>query len=321
MFDLNNLKKDEFRGEMGKLPVCQFLLTKGPKKTTGVEGDLPALFLKDTKLAGWLNSEYGTPYKHVYKSGDTEEGLIFEDFRCNVLHKSPRIIEVTINGEIAGIGKRGQVLGIFDQPGGYELREKYSKEYTTLRTLYLLYFLDDQNDFLHKMPYSLSVHGGAAYHFGSKLDEFYCCLESAYSSSKYGGSGEYYTLSHEARSLGIFNAYLSKQKVGEGNTTGDVAGVSSFKEPTPETIDAFFNSAHAGQIFATRKSMSGFADKYLKQFEQFHSNPNNLVLGGVDQETGEIYPPVKPMLVSSFSGTQPAFPDKTGEDDFDYPPY
>jgi hypothetical protein len=320
-FDLNNLKKDEYRGEMGKLPVCQFLISKGPKKQTGIEGDLPILFLKDTKLAGWLNPEYGAPYKHVYKGGDTEEGIIFEDFRCNVINKSPRLIEVTLKGEQAGVGKRGQVLGIFDQPGGYELRDRFPRECTTLRTLYLLYFLDDQNNFLHKMPYSLSVHGGAAYYFGSKLDEFYSCLESAYSSSKYSG-GEFYSLSPEARSLGVFNAYLSKQKVGEGDTTGDVAGVNSFREPTPETIDEFFNSQSADQIFATRKSMSGFADKYLKQFAEHHPNPSGLLLSGdTDMETGEIYPPIKPAL--SFAGAKPYKTQEQAVSDFedDYPPY
>jgi hypothetical protein len=327
VFDLNNLKKDEYRGEMGKLPVCQFLISKGPKKQTGIEGDLPILFLKDTKLAGWLNPEYGVPYKHVYKGGDTEEGIIFEDFRCNVINKSPRLIEVTLKGEEAGIGKRGQVLGVFDQPGGYDLRSNFPKEYTTLRTLYLLYFLDQQNNFLHKMPYSLSVHGGAAYHFGSSLDNFYSLLESAYSNSNYG-NGQYLTLSPEARSLGVFHAYLTKQQVGEGNTIADVASVGDFKRPTPETIDEFFNSKFADQIFATRKSMSGFADKYLKQFEQFHPNPGNLALGDVDQETGEIYPPVKPLLTGDVENLYAKVKQsnlkalqRDVEDDFDYPPY
>jgi hypothetical protein len=325
MFDLNSLKDDKFRGEMGKLPVCQFLISKGPKKSTGIEGDLPIIFLKDTKLAGWIGgSQYGTPYTHTYKGGDSEQGIAFESFRCNIIAKSPRLIEVTQKGEDVKVGKRGQILGIFDRPGGYDLRNQYPKELTTLRTLYLMYFLDANGEFLHKVPYSLSVHGGAAYYFGSMLDQFYSYLESAYSDSKYG-NGKFYTLSPEARSLGIFEPVLAKQKVGEGSNVAEVASVGSFVEPNGESIDAFFNSKNADRIFATQESMSGFADKYLKQFAEYHPNPAGLVLSEVDQETGEIYPPIKPALTfanaKSYKPQEQADYDYNTNDELDYPPY
>ena len=46
---LDFLTKDEFRGNVGKLPVCQLLNDKAR----------PGLFikLKDAKLAGWTSSE------------------------------------------------------------------------------------------------------------------------------------------------------------------------------------------------------------------------------------------------------------------------
>jgi hypothetical protein len=326
MFDLNNLKDDKFRGEMGKLPVCQFLISKGPQKTTGIEGDLPILFLKNPAQAGWKRDKgVGVAYKHTFGNDETEEGIALESFNVNIINVSPILIELTDKGEKQGLGKRGQIVGNYSARGGYELRASFPELTTTLRTLYLLYLLDKENNLLHEMPYSLSIHGGASVFLGESITEFKTALTKAYADSTYSPDNKLYSFSDEAMSIAVFNVLsLGKKKSGK-TIMSDVVAVQEFAVPTGETIDSFFNSKNADTVFATRKSMSGFADKYLKQFAEFHPNPSGLMLSGVDQETGEIYPPVKPQL--SFANAKPYKPQEQADHDYpvdgelDYPPY
>ena len=89
---LDFLTKDEFRGNVGKLPVCQLLNDKAR----------PGLFikLKDAKLAGWTSSEKDgvEEYTHIYNDESSEAGYFLSNPKIHILGVSPRFVEVTKNG-------------------------------------------------------------------------------------------------------------------------------------------------------------------------------------------------------------------------------
>lgn len=273
MFDLNRLNDDEFKGSLDRLPTAQLLLSNGNKKTTGLENQTPILFIRKSsiKLSGWKSDSYGIPYNHQFRSAskDVEEGIAFDALSMNVIAKSPRFIELTQKGSDAGVGSRGQIIGNFDTPEGQSIRSSMPKDYTSLRTIYMIVLLDEEQNFLHRMPIALSVKGGAAYHFGTALEDFYSSLSAAYSGSKYAKDG-ITILNEKAKALGVFNCELSIATVGDETASADVPSVGSWSEPTPDKIEVFFNSRNADAIFSLLNSIAGFDEKYFKQFEEFH---------------------------------------------------
>lgn len=289
--NLADLRNDKYRGSAPKLPMCQMLLTKGKTKDTGFEALTPILFVKadSLKLASWVNDGSGKPYTHTYNDGKKETGLAFAAPRINFLLSSPRLIEVTKKGDEAGIGMKGEIIGNFDSPNGSSLRAKYPKEYTTLRTLYMLYLLAEDNNLLHKVPLTLSIHGGGAAFLGKSLDMFYRQLEVAYSESQDGD--EFYTLGQDARCLAVFEAQLESVPVGEEQTS-DIPAFVGYKEPTFENLESLFNFANADKIHSVQQSLSNFAERYLRQFEQYHpvNNMTELALVSAEPEVQQTLP-------------------------------
>lgn len=285
--NLADLRHDKYRGTAPKLPMCQMLLTKGKTKETGFESLTPILFVKaeSLKLSGWIDNGSGKPYTHTYSDGTQDTGIAFTAPRINFLAASPRLIEVTKKGAEAGIGMKGEMIGNFESIDGSALRSQYPKEYTTLRTVYMLYLVGSDNNPLHRVPLMLSIHGGGAACLGKQLDLFYRELEIVYSDhqnaelSLNGEQEQFFTLSQEARCLAVFNAQLDVVAIGDEQTS-DIPAFTGYTEPNVENIESIFNFAHASKFHAVQKSLNNFAERYLKQFEQYHpvENMNDLVL-------------------------------------------
>lgn len=163
---------------------------------------------KDLFTAGWLgNTEVeGMVNQTIKFSGNgQEQGLLFQKPRMIIVDASPRLVEVTEAGadaynkalEARDLGQQYNPthlrLGLqhslvdvycdFDgsttnaQTGrpytGYSLHEEGRAEgLTSLRTFYLVFLLDDQNNFLHTSPLVLSLKGLAASQFGGALSQF-----------------------------------------------------------------------------------------------------------------------------------------------------
>lgn len=293
---LETFKNPEFRGNFSKLPGCLLMAKK----------DYLFVKLDDAKLAGWTRLEEmkgflsqvqtlpkgkkfelpkaydiacGEPLFHTFGDGKQEAGIAFRSPRIHVLAASPRLIEVTKKGADAGIGRKGDIIGNFETWQGKSRRESNPKEYTTLRTLYMLYLADSKGELLHKVPLILSVHGGAAAYFGEYLEKFYKLMEVAFS-DYYGDS--FYTLDEKARAAIAFEPVFEPVLVGEDQKS-EICGVVDFKEPNALNVAEFFNFKYAEKMWGTQQSLSAFAERYLKQFEEYHALAPGVQVNAVDE--------------------------------------
>ncbi len=272
------LREDRFRGNLSKLPMCQMLLSKGKLKDTGFESGTPILFVKgeSVKLSGWVDNGSGIPYTHVYDNGTADSGIAFSEPRLHFLASSPRLVEVTGKGFENGIGRKGEILGNYETAEGSFIREaKYPKEYTTLRTLHMVYLVGEKNQLLHKVPLILSIHGGGAAILGTQLDLFYRELEVVYSEHENaelianGQDEQFFTLNEAARAIAVFSPLLDSVSVGSEQKS-IIPAFANYIPPTVANLEQIFNFDNRSKIWATQNSLSNFASRYLKQFEVYH---------------------------------------------------
>lgn len=284
---LDMFTQDEFRGNIGKLPVCQLLNSEAK----------PGLFVKekDAKLASWTEviDEY-EKYTHQYRDKDKtkEVGYFFSAPKLHILGISPRLVEVTKKGEELGLGKSGSILASYENEVGQKFHhDEATKGGTTLRTFYLIQLVDTKGNFIHDLPLVLSVKGAAAATFGKAWDNFGKLAEAAYT-KLYSSAGEYLTLNEKARAALIFNPKFVSELVGEENQSF-VCVVESFEEPSSkskEELGKSFNMAKYERINGTQKSFESFADRVLKQLEEFHPTNGNLQLLGEPQMRSALPP-------------------------------
>ena len=274
---LDLLTQDEFRGNVGKLPVCQLLNDKAK----------PGLFvkLKDAKLAGWTPSEKDgvEEYTHVYNDSSSEVGYFLINPKIHILGASPRLVEVTQNGaesKTFPFDKQGTIIANYETPEGQATHHnELTKGCTTLRTHYLIQLLNAKNEFIHKLPLALSVKGAAAAEFGKAWEAFCKMSESALTQVK-SPDGAYLTLNEQARALLIFNPKFKWVLVGDVKKSA-VCAVESFAEPSSKNeaeLNKSFNLAKGNLILGTQKSFASFTDTVLKQLEEFHPIPEGVEL-------------------------------------------
>ena len=285
---LDIFTQDQFRGNIGKLPVCQLLNSEAR----------PGLFVKEAqaKLAGWNEAadEY-EKYTHQYRGGDKkkEPGFFFPSAKMHILGISPRMVEVTLKGSEKGLGKQGAILALFESELGQKIHyDEDSKGGTTLRTFYLIQLVDAKGSFLHDLPLVLSIHGVAATSFGKAFDNFGKLAEAAYS-KLYSKAGEYLTLNEQAKASLIFKPKFTSELAGE-EAQSFVCVVESFVEPSSKSqteLGKSFNIAKYERIQGTQKSFASFADRVLKQLEEFHPTNGNLQLLGEAQVMRSALPP------------------------------
>jgi hypothetical protein len=276
MLTLDLLTQDEFRGNVGKLPVCQLLNDKSK----------PGLFIKmkDAKLAGWTEKNQVEVYTHTYNDESSEAGYFFSNPKIHVLGISPRLVEVTKKGaqdKTFPFWEQGTLIANYETPEGQVVHHnKLTKGCTTLRTYYLIQLLDAENEFFHKLPLLLSVKGAAAAEFGKAYTAFCQIAEAALTQLK-SSDGTYLTLNSQARAVLIFNPKFKWVLVGDKDKS-PVCAVESFLEPSGKNeveLNKSFNLAKSKQIMGTQKSFQSFTSTALKQLEQLHPVPENIDLG------------------------------------------
>ena len=285
---LDIFTQDQFRGNIGKLPTCQLLNSEAK----------PGLFIKevDAKLAGWneVAGEYDK-YTHQYRGAKKEKhpGYFFSAPKLHILGISPRLVEVTKKGEEKGLGKPGSILASFESEVGQKYHyDEDNKGGTTLRTFFLIQLVDAKGNFIHDLPLTLSVHGVAAMSFGKGFTEFGKLAEAAYT-KLYSKAGEYLTLNEQAKASLIFNPKFACELSGEVEQS-PVCIVESFVEPSSKSqaeLGKSFNMAKYERIIGTQKSFASFADRVLKQLEEFHPINGNLQLLGESQNMRSALPP------------------------------
>ena len=285
---LDIFTQDQFRGNIGKLPTCQLLNSEAR----------PGLFVKEVeaKLAGWNETvgEY-EKYTHQYRGADKkkEAGYFFAAPKMHILGISPRLVEVTKKGTEKGLGKSGSILASYDSEVGQKYHyDENNKGGTTLRTFYLIQLIDAKGNFIHDLPLTLSVHGVGATAFGKAFTEFGKVAETAYT-KLYSKAGEFLTLNEQAKASLIFNPKFMFDLRGEVEQS-PVCVVESFIEPSSKSqaeLGKSFNMAKYERIIGTQKSFASFADRVLKQLEEFHPINGNLQLLGESQNMRSALPP------------------------------
>jgi Family of unknown function (DUF5895) len=217
------------------------------------------LFIKQSQmnLSGWI----GDPpnYTHTYSDGKTEEGYLTHEPRMLVLYESDRIVEIR-----GGLPDKGvfiddilrkhphlaallpcveddffpsyMSLGFYSSSEGERIHKALGKTFTTLRTNWIVYLLDENSEKLHSMPFRLTLKGYAAASFGVALKQFQMQLKLA--------AGEvtrksFFNKGWEFLSLGIFCPVLEASMQGE-TQKNFVTCVIGFKQVTKESLHSLF---------------------------------------------------------------------------------
>lgn len=161
---------------------------------------------KDLVSCGWYGLEHNAVETKIrFSSGESEPGFLFQKPRMVIIDGSPRLVEVTKLGEKAyneaksahdegrpydpmhlRLGVANSFADIYcnydeskidsatGQPyTGADLHNACKKlNYTSLRTFYLVYLLNDEFEMLHATPVVLSIKGLAAQNFGNAVSQF-----------------------------------------------------------------------------------------------------------------------------------------------------
>jgi|FrelakmetLWP11LW_1041352.scaffolds.fasta_scaffold00971_2 Family of unknown function (DUF5895) len=185
---LDQFTAPEFSGKLTTLPICQILNEKSPTSV--------GLFIKEKNLAliDWRGGEPN--YEHTFSSGTVEKGILFKSPRMHILAKSDRYVQLRETGEI---------IGSYETPEGrakYEQMNTDPKKPATLRSFYVIFLLDENNQGLHTVPLVLSLHGVAAARFGEAYNQFKVQMEIAYAKAMQTG---YRSLNDKFHCLAVFN--------------------------------------------------------------------------------------------------------------------
>lgn len=272
--------KPEFEGTISAYPGAQLLNDKSN----------PGFFIKDTDLAksGWYGLTHnGKEYTHTYNDGGASSGILFVQPHMAIVSQSPRFIELTMNGESAGLGKAGTIMGTFADENGV-LNQRGADYYATLegqaslRTFYLVYLFNDDSECLHKIPICLSVKGVAASSFGKAIQAF----ENAFYTYASGIDEDAAPLNQVSRSLFIwtpkFVASLEPKDAPKKSWVAIVPeanGVYEFTYAPIASSNEEFESWNK-KFTSIRKANNNFASRYMQEIHEatgFHA-----IAAGVD---------------------------------------
>lgn len=222
---------------------------------------------KSLSTAGWHGLPHNGIEKTIKfgKQNTPEEGILFHKPNMIIIDQSPRFVEVTNEGELAckaaqkakeagqpyeqsflRLEKANAFIDIYcDQTGstidenGFpyggsilydELRSiPDASRYISMRTLYLVFLLDDKYEMLHSTPVVLSLRGLAAVEFSGAVTQFgkavlgeiaasdtqYSKLSNAKASVR-GLRNFYFTVELEGGTGGANNNWITKVKELDG---------------------------------------------------------------------------------------------------------
>ncbi len=276
-FDLKQFSDEQYRAtEMVKFPIA-IMLNQKPEPLHG-------MFIKEDalKMAGWHGPS--PSHTNTFGAGNKELGLLLQAPRMLIINQSSRFVEAKKNNGKFPIHphtkeelKPGTIVGNYETPEGKDLHEKMKVEgFSTLRTFYLFYLLDENNQRLHDIPFMLSIKGAAAVSFGQAYEQFKIQLASAYAKvTKTGFSPK----NQAFCAMGVFAPTLVVTKEGQ-DAKSDVTTVGSFEEPSgasPEEFCRHFLGQLADELKELVEASRNFAKPGLESLAQYHQ-----ALPGVD---------------------------------------
>ncbi len=119
--------------------------------------------------------------------------------------KSPRMHILAKSDRYVQLRETGEIIGNYETPEGrakYEQMNADPKKPATLRSFYVIFLLDENNQGLHTVPLVLSLHGVAAARFGEAYNQFKVQMEIAYAKAMQTG---YRSLNEKFHCLAVFN--------------------------------------------------------------------------------------------------------------------
>lgn len=213
----NEFLSPEYESEVKHLPFAQVINDKH-KDNCGFFITVDNLGAADWQLAA--EQQYHTT---IWQTGEEAQGLLIQSPRLLILAQSPLMMFER---------STRQSLGVFNID-----YYRNARATTLLKTKYLVYFVDQDNQLRHQLPMQLTLKGANGASFGEHLRSFRSELEAAFALAcdrpKQRRSDKFHA-------LGVFCARTEPQLKGEGQESAWICATTSHEKPSAENFLSYF---------------------------------------------------------------------------------
>lgn len=173
----------------------------------------------DLNACGWKSVSVGLKPHTISTKNNTEvTGFGILNPRICVLRRT----------NLLRLDGSGKFLGLWLKGDGDYRDEKGNRLYICIRR-YLLLFLDENNEPLHKHPVQLTARGNFQVDFDKNLMSFRKNMERAYADAKMKALGQMSDIWH---AMCVFCPVFESRIVGTGNRTSEACMVKNYVIPT-----------------------------------------------------------------------------------------
>ena len=176
---------------------------------------------------GWINFDESQLVSHTFRSGDAEQGVLIQHPRMLVCPKTD-LYQYDLTASVAQ--KTRVIVGLYDA------NLKSDSNIKTER-LYLVFFLDHHNNFLHTSPLKYAARGVNGATFEAERRAFKGELEACHALTNLVPAKPKNDLFH---SLGVFCFTTKAELVGEKQNKSWCCRVVSHEKPTTENWRNYF---------------------------------------------------------------------------------
>lgn len=259
---LADLVSPDYAGEIKSFPVCQLLNGAKSPKDTGLFIKLPSLVKAD-----WKNIPKPEElYTQTFNSGESEQGILLQKPNILIFQQSPRFIETRAKKD-----QKSKIIGVYENPRDAEVYNSDKANYT-LRTLYLIFLLNDKGEKLHSVPLCLTVKGVAAAQFGVQLDSFRQSLEKAFAEAQ---KIPYSPKNEQFHSLGVFTPTFEPSLEG-GAEKSWVCIAKTYAPATAKDIAKFLRTDLADEVWMLRDAAKTFSARYFNDEADYFAVEGNV---------------------------------------------
>lgn len=259
---LQDLASPDYAGEIKSFPVCQLLNGAKSPKDTGLFIKLPSLVKADWKAIPKAEELY----TQTFNSGESEQGILLQKPNLLIFQQSPRFIETRAKDDL-----KAKIVGVYENPRDADVYNNDKANYT-LRTLYLIFLLNDKGEKLHRVPLCLTVKGVAAAQFGVQLEAFKASLEKAFAESQ---NTPYSPKNEQFHSLGVFTPTFEPSLEG-GDKKSWVCIAKTFAPATAKDIAKFLRVDLADEVWMLRDAAKTFSQKYFDSEADYFAVEGNV---------------------------------------------
>ena len=261
----NEFLSSRFDEQVVSFPYAQVLNEKSASDS--------GFFITTDNLAtaDWQLPQDQQFHQQTWHSGEKTMGLLIHHPRLIILAQSPMLMFER---------ESGSNLGVYNAE-----RYRQSKGSIVIKTKYLVYFVDKNNQLRHKSPMQLTMKGAAGASFGEHLIKFRLELEKAFAIAH---QQQVKRKSLEFHAMGVFCIQTEPQVKGEGQKAGWVCSTVNHEQPTPENYCSYFVG------FTTLKErLLSEVEQYakftqLQSVEPIESTPINNTSAVAEKYSGEI---------------------------------